>query len=218
MKPEKYILILLFSLIFGLCATPLAEAQEGFTKVHEPTKVLQELNESGKSISSIKSSFIQEKHLQFLDETIISRGSFWFRKENSLRWAYLEPFEYAIIIHGSSFQILDGEHLSSYDIESNAAFREINNMIVGMVQGKVSQEERFTLEILENNQHFLVKMEPRDPGMRGVFSKMEVYFLKRDLQVDQVIIREGEEDFTLIRFLERTINESIADSVFTATY
>jgi len=87
-----------------------------------------------------------------------------------------------------------------------------------MVQGKVAQEERFALEALENDQHFLVRMEPRDEGMRGVISNMEVYFLKNDLQVDQVIIREGENDFTLIRFIERKINESIPDSVFTATY
>lgn len=202
-----------------ICLLPALSlnAQEAFKKTENQDAVLGMLNESGSGIQSINSTFIQEKHLQFLDETIISSGRFWFRKENSLRWAYEEPFSYAIIIHDNRFQIRDGDKLSSYDIDANPAFREINALITDLVQGKVATDGRFKMEILENHNTYLVKMHPLDQNLAGVISGMEIHFLKKDLQVDHVIIREGPEDFTLIRFTERKINESIPDSIFTVT-
>ena len=186
--------------------------------VEDLDALVEQLNENAMSIRTIQSGFIQKKQLEFLDETIVSKGRFWFRKENSLRWAYEEPFAYAIIIHDGKFHIKDGEQVSAYDIESNAAFREINDLIIRMVQGDVMDQEKFDIKAFENAHQYLVKLVPLDSQMRGVISDMEIYFDKKDLAVSEIIMKESESDYTEITFIDKQINETIPDPVFTTDY
>lgn len=194
-----------------------SERQDGFLPVENTGLLIEQLNKNSATIESIQSQFIQKKQLEFLDETIISKGSFWFRKENNLRWAYREPFNYLIVIHDGKFSIRDGERISAYDIESNPAFSEINKLIVDMVRGNITPE-RFEMEAYENTNRYLVKLVPRDVTMNKVISAMEIYFSKADLTVDEVIMKESEEDYTVITFIDKQINEVIEDSVFSVDY
>ncbi len=69
---------------------------------------------------------------------------FGLKRIINLRWAYMEPFDYVIVIHKGKFLIRDGEQLSAYDIDSNPAFAEINKLIVDMVRGNIT-DERFEM-------------------------------------------------------------------------
>jgi outer membrane lipoprotein-sorting protein len=196
----------------------ISAGSEDYTPVDNLDQLVEMINASASKINTIHSGFIQKKHLEFLDETIVSRGQFWFRKENSLRWAYEDPFEYVIIIHDGKFYIKDGENVSTYDMDSNAMFREINELIVGMVQGTVMERDKFEIEAFENERNYLFKLVPRDEGMQGVISKMEVVVDKKDLTVSEMIMRESEMDFTVITFIDKRLNEPIPDPVFTTDF
>ena len=180
-------------------------------------KVLEEkLNSNLANINTIKSDFIQQKELEYLDETIVSKGQFWFKKENQLRWAYNEPFEYAIILNKGKFIIQDESIVSVYDIDSNQAFREINNLIINLVKGSLMEYDKFEIEAFENNTQYLVKLVPIDTNMRKVISNMEVYIDKNDLTVGKILMHESESDFTVITFINKKLNEQIPDSIFSA--
>ncbi len=205
------ILIILSCMVFPVYS--MAGTDE-FRAVEDLNSLVKKLNDHSATIVTIQSSFIQKKQLDFLDETIVSKGKFWFRKENQLRWAYEEPFEYEIIINGGKFQIKDGESVSAYDIDSNEAFREINDLIIGMVQGRILEEHQFEMQAYENSQFYLVKLVPGDPNMRKVISDMDIYFSKGDLTVSEIIMRESETDYTVITFFDKRFNETIPDPVF----
>ncbi len=218
MKPIKATLALLFFLTISPLPGFGSVEQGEFTPVENMDAMVELINTNALKTESIQSEFIQKKQLEFLDETIVSRGKFWFRKENSLRWVYETPFEYAIIIHNGKFHIKDGEQVTSYDIESNMVFREINDLILGMVQGNVANQDKFKLAAYENRNQFLIRLVPRDPDMKRVISEMEVYFDKDDLMVSEIVMNEGENDRTVITFVDRRINETIPDAVFTTDY
>ncbi len=191
--------------------------QDGFHPVDKPAQLVKNLNENATKIETIQSSFIQEKQLEFLDETITSRGSFYFKKDNQLRWAYEKPFEYVIIINGGKFLIKDGTQVSTFDIESNPAFTEINRLIVGMVSGNFS-EEKFDMEAFENSSQYRISLVPLDQTMKEVISTMEIYFDKSDLAVSRVLMKESEKDYTVITFIDKKINEPIEEAVFSTDY
>jgi outer membrane lipoprotein-sorting protein len=193
-------------------------AISGFEPVENTGELLSKLNENALKTWSIQSNFIQKKQMEFLDETIMSTGKFWFKKEGSLRWEYEEPFEYVIVIHNGKFQIKDGDQVSAYDIESNAAFREINDVILGMVQGNIIEQGKFEMQALENDQQYLVKLVPIDNNVKEVISDMELYFEKADLMVSEIIMRENEKDYTVITFIDRRVNETIPEAVFTTDH
>lgn len=187
-----------------------------FTAIKDLKALEEKLNSNLANTSSIKSEFIQQKELEYLDETIVSKGQFWFKKENQLRWAYHEPFDYAIILSKGKFIIQDESEVSVYDIDSNQAFREINNLIINMVQGSLMEYDKFEIEAFENSTQYLVKLVPIDTNMRKVISNMEVYIDKNDLTVGKIIMFESERDFTVITFINKTLNEQIPDSIFSA--
>ena len=211
--------VIIAVLILSFAALPghTSAKQDGFSPVVDMENLLGRLNENASTIESIQSLFIQKKQLEFLDETIVSKGAFWFKKENKLRWAYKQPFDYVIVINDGSFSIKDGDKVSAYDIDSNPAFAEINKLIVDMVRGNIT-ENKFEMAAFENLQFYLVKLVPRDAVMREVISSMEIYFSKSDLTVSEVVMRESEKDYTVITFTDKQINEAIEDVVFSVDY
>jgi len=189
-----------------------------FTPVKDLKALEAILNSNAAKIRTIQSDFIQRKQLEYLDETITSKGRFWFKKENQLRWAYVEPFEYAIIISDGKFTIIDESEVSVHDIDSNQAFREINNLIINLVRGSLMEHDKFEIEAFENDTQYLVKLVPKDSNMKKVISNMEVYFDKKDLTVGKIVMQESESDFTLITFTNKKLNEPIPDNIFSADF
>jgi outer membrane lipoprotein-sorting protein len=187
-----------------------------FTPVEDLKALEEKLNSNLENINSIQSDFIQQKELEYLDETIVSKGQFWFKKENQLRWAYHKPFEYAIILSKGKFIIQDESTVNVYDIDSNQAFREINNLIINMVKGSLMDYNKFEIEAFENSSQYLVKLVPIDTNMRKVISNMEVFLDKKDLTVGKIIMHESESDFTVLTFTNKKLNEQIPDSIFSA--
>lgn len=220
MKTGSYnvkMILLCFLTLWSLSAQAVQKQPEGYLKVENRVELVALLNEKAAEISSISSHFIQKKQLEFLDETIISKGEFLFKKENNLRWAYLEPFEYVIVIHEGKFHIRDGEKHSAYDIDSNPVFAQINRLIVDMVRGNIT-DERFDIEAFENNNFYLVNLMPKDASIREVISNMEIYFSKSDLTVSEVLMKENENDYTVITFIDKKINVPIEDQVFSVKH
>src|SRR6056297_3531003 len=121
-------------LILLLCYFFSAFAQEdNFKRVAEEEEVGSILNQKAKKIQTITSDFIQKKHMDYLTVTIKSKGSFWFKKENYLRWEYKEPFLYKIVIKNGKIFIANEENNSEFNIKGNKIFREVNNIIVSAV-------------------------------------------------------------------------------------
>lgn len=205
----------IFSLLILTSSTLVS--QDGFEPVANSTRLMERLNENASGIETIQSAFTQKKALTFLDEVIISEGFFWFKKDNQLRWAYHEPFDYVILINKGKFTIRDGDQVSAYDMDSNPAFSEINKLIVNMVKGNIT-DDGFEISAFEDPGLYLVRLVPRDPLMAEVISTMEIYFSRTDLSVAKVIMKESEQDYTLISFTDKQINAPIDDQVFSVDY
>ena len=89
--------IITIALVVG--SSILAFGQDkSYTPVTNMKDVETKLNNASAQTSTITCDFTQEKHLEYLDETIISKGKFWFKKENRLRWEYMTPFKYLILL------------------------------------------------------------------------------------------------------------------------
>ncbi len=192
------------------------QAQD-FTVVENIQELEELLLENSNKTNTIVSDFVQEKHLDFIDEKIISEGKFWLKDENSLRWEYTKPYSHIIIIHDGRFITKDDSgKYSSYDINANPVFKEVNNLIVSSARGDLMAEGKFEVSAYENSSSYLLKLIPKDPQIKQVISETELYFNKNDLTVTKVIMIENEKDFTLITFKNRNINVPIQDSIFIA--
>lgn len=201
---------LYFSIICLLLASSAVQAQEPMKPMSDINGFKAKLEEMSKSTQSISSDFVQEKNLVVLSEKIISKGVFFFRKENNIRWEYLQPYRYLIIISNGQLFTRDDKNQKLYDIESNKMFQEMNRFISGCIQGDILKNDQdYSTEYLENISSYFVKLVPRDEKMRQMLNEVQIWFDRKDLTVSALKMVESGEDYTKIDFINRKLNTDI---------
>jgi len=177
--------------------------------------VRQYIAEATRNTTAIQSEFVQEKELSVLSEKIISKGVFYFRKENQLRWEYITPFNYLIIINNDKLLVRDGNTENRVNIQSNKVFREINNIIIGAVQGTLLNDTKnFQSSLFDENSYYLCKLIPVNPKLKESLSEIWLYFNKTDYTVDKLDLRESSGDYTRITFIAKKLNPLLSDEKF----
>ncbi len=210
---NKNIIITFFSILFFW--STLSAQEETFVKVSDINEAKANLEQLTEKISSIKSQFIQEKHLSFLTENIISKGEFYFKNPGLLRWEYTEPFEYIIVFTDKNIFIKDEDNISSFDTESNKMFSEVNNIMTGTIQGNLfNDSERFTVEYFENDKQYLMLLIPKMEEMKSMLQSIHIYIDKSDLSVAKIKMTESSDDYTSITFINRKLNTTIDNDKF----
>ncbi len=204
----------LILILFMLSLSSFSQDKAKFYPINNLKELEQDLNANSAKTNTISSDFIQIKHLEYLEDTIITKGKFWFKKENKLRWEYTSPFKYIIVINNGKFVIKDKDKISEYDINSNKAFQEINDLIISSVRGTLLEEDKFNVTALKNASTYLVKLTPKDEKMKEILNKIELYFDIASLDIVKVKMIENKDDFTIISFINRKLNEEIPANIF----
>ena len=212
-------LVKIFTLLLGiaLAFSSFAQMPEEFTVVDEIEKVKNLVTENAAQTQSLSSDFIQEKHLTMMEEVLLSKGRFLFKKENNIRWEYSSPINYTILISNNEFVIDNDGKVSIFDTESNKLFKEISNMIMMAIQGNFVNDPDFHATFYENKSLYLAQLKPQDEILKNILETIEIYFDKSDMAVSKVKFIEPEEDFTLITFTNRKKNIAINDDQFQIT-
>lgn len=200
--------------VFGVLLSGISFGQTPYKLMKDTTSFKKSLEEVAKTTRTLKSNFVQEKNLSVLSEKIISKGQFYFKKNNLLRWEYTEPFQYLIVLNGESVLIKDGQKISKYDVQSNKMFKEINDMMVGMVQGRLLSNKMFKMTFLEDDKHFIIQSKPLQKSKKEFLEDIFLYFDKKDLGVSKINITEPSGDNTEINFTNRQTNAEVPDEKF----
>nr|AUN35649.1 outer membrane lipoprotein carrier protein LolA [uncultured bacterium] len=207
---RKLILILLLT-----CSVFFANAQyTGYTLMTDLTKFKTEFASAAQKTSSIKSDFVQEKNLAMLSEKIVSKGKFWFKKENQVRMEYTSPFEYLMVINKDKVFIKDGQKQNTINTKSNKLFQQINKITVDCVQGNVLNNPDFKIRIFESKGMYLIEMSPVPKNLKEFFKTINVIVDKKDYAVANIEMNENSGDNTVIHFTNKEMNTNIPDALF----
>jgi len=210
LKKNK-LFILLFIPFFLSFSIPQSSE---FKLVNNSGILIHKLDSFALSLKSIRSDFTQQKHISVLEEDIISKGKFIFRRPNTLKWSYTTPINYEVALLDGKFKINNDGKTSEFDINSNKMFAEINNMIVSMVNGSILTSEQFGVELFESSKQYKAVLNPKNKDFKRFISEIHIFFEKSDMMVSKIRMVEASGDFTLISFSNRKKNTSIADSEF----
>lgn len=104
----------------------------------------------------------------------------------------------------------DDKNQKVFDIETNKMFREMNRFISGCIQGDILKNDKeYATEYYENSSGYFVKLIPRDEKMRQMLNEVQIWFDKADLTVSSLRMVESGEDYTLITFKNKKLNNEI---------
>lgn len=174
------------------------------------------IREMADNTNSIQSNFLQEKQLSFLTEKITSKGKFYYKKTDKIRWEYQEPFDYLILFNGTAIVIKDNTKTSYFNADENPMFSEINKMMMGTVNGSLfTNEEQFKTTAFESKTDYKLQLIPLQSEMASLIHSIQIFIAKKDLQVSAIQINESKEDYTQIHFTNRKINHALPEDIFT---
>jgi outer membrane lipoprotein-sorting protein len=173
------------------------------------------IRETALATRTISCDFIQEKEMAMIAEKIVSAGKFYLKKEKMLRWEYLRPFSYLIIIKNDQISVKDENKVSQFNLQSNKVFLEVNRVILGSIQGTLfSDEQNFRSRFFENPVSWVVRLETLTPRLKESLSEIVIWFDRKDCAVTHLEMHEPGGDCTRINFTARKINQPIADEKF----
>jgi outer membrane lipoprotein-sorting protein len=202
----KTLLILLF---------PFLCFSQTFKVVKDTSVLKQKIESMSKLTTSIEADFTQEKNLSMLSEKIISKGHFVFKKESLLRWEYVSPSKYLIVINKEKVIIKDEKKTTKYDMNSNKVFKEINDIMLSCVQGTIFKSNKFKTSYYENDKGYKLELIPQVKNMKETFKKINLYFDKNVTSVSKMEMIENNDDLTSLDFTNKKLNAPIAETIFT---
>jgi len=188
--------------------------QQGFKPVADAAAFKQQFAKASQATQSIQCDFVQEKNLSMLSDKIVSKGKFWFRKENKVRMEYMQPSYYLLVMNGKDIKTKDGQKENRVSTKGNKLFEQINKITVDCVQGNVVNNTDFNTRILENGQFYLLEMTPVNKSLAQYFKTIQLLVDKKDYSVSKIQMYEAGGDDTSISFLHKQLNVNIPDAVF----
>ena len=206
---HKYFLFLLL-----LLSSALKAQYPGYKPVSDPETFRKKFSEQAALTKSLESDFEQEKHMSLLSEKIISKGKFWFQREQKVRMEYVTPSPYLVIMDADKVSIRSGKKETSVSTGGNRLFKQLSRIISDCVRGTVVTNPDFKITIYESPGGYLIEMNPVSKALKEFFNRIVVYADRKTFQVDKVELFEPSGDFTLLRFQNRKTNVPLSDSLF----
>ncbi|MCX6284794.1 MAG: outer membrane lipoprotein carrier protein LolA [Bacteroidetes bacterium] len=205
-------------LVFIMALQGVCMFLQAQTKPLSPTDAMdvrKKISEAAKLTLCLEAQFTQTKELSVIKEKIISKGNFYFKKEKLLRWEYTDPFPYLIIFNNDKVFVKDEDKENHINLQSNKVFREVNNILIGAVQGSLlSDTKNFDCSIFDLRDEYQATMIPVNLRIKETLSEIILYFNKSDYTVDKLIMREVSGDYTRIEFSGKKINQNVPDAKF----
>lgn len=205
---------LLICLLLAVCL-PLA-AQEGLTPLASVATFQERLKKEAATVASIESDFVQEKFLDVFSEKIISKGRFYFKKENKIRMDYTSPVDYQIVINGPKLKIVSEGKSNVVNLGSNQMMNEMKGMLSACMVGDLgSITSAYTLAYYETPSLYVVKIHPVSKSVQAYIHEIVISIDKHDMSVQTLRLAENAKDYTEYRFANKKQNTLNSDEKFT---
>ena len=209
----------LFCLIITLLAFNFSwiNAQVNFTELSDPETFIKAMRSAAKDTRSLTSDFRQIKHLDVLSEAAISTGRLIYREDSKLRWEYLSPFKYLIIMKDGQLYINDDGKSKTYNLNKNKTLSKINELITRSIKGELFEKDKaYSQQFMENNKSYLVILSPQDQKTKQFMKEIHLTVSKKTMNVASFKMIEKSGDFTQMIFNNKKINAPVPDDLFLA--
>ena len=193
--------------LFASAQTQLSESQS--------QEIVASLTEAASSMQTMQCRFVQSKTMAMLTEPSVSEGKMYFSSPDRLRWEYLTPYPFALVVNGEKIvKVTDGK-AEVLDGNSGRMYQGITNMIMGSASGKkLFDTSTFDVELYDDGACWKAEMTPKRRDMKRMFSQLVFHFDKKSQIIDHVEFVEPSGDKTIIQFEEIQLNEKIGEERF----
>ena len=199
-------------LFVALCLSVSAQTQLSETQSNE---LMASLTEAAASMQTMQCRFVQSKTMAMLAEPSVSEGSMYFSSPDRLRWEYVTPYPFALVVNGERIvKVTDGK-AEVLEGNSGRMYQGIVGMIMGSASGKkLFDTSAFDVVLYDDGAFWKAEMTPKRRDMKRMFSQLVFHFDKKTQGIDHVEFIEPKGDKTEIRFEGVRLNEAVDEDFY----
>ena len=173
----------------------------------------QGLKETAATVTAVKAEFVQEKHMPILARPLVSRGAFFFKASDSLRWEYTEPVKSVLVMHKG--QIRRFVHRDGRFMEDAAAGLQSMQVVVQQItqwlSGRFDENPAFSASLEPGPK---IVMTPKEKALARLILRIDIVLAQQPGVLESVTIFETEHSFTRLVFQNVILNPRLDDSTF----
>ncbi len=188
--------------------------ESDYKSVVNKQKVINDFRSKQNSVSTLSCVFRQVKYISYLSAQIESDGKFYFKSTNFIRWEYLHPYQYAIIVNAGKLKINGNNNDIQYKIRENKYIEKLNNVIQDSFCGDIFSNDNYDALLEENSNEYRLKLIPKEDEIKNIITLVYLHFNKQTLSVSRIVIHEPSKDNTSISFTDHVFNQALDSNIF----
>ncbi len=169
-------------------------------------------NTAGK-VTTVSAEFIQEKHMKILFRPLVSKGVFYFRSPNSLRWEYQAPVKSIMLLHrGKTTRYIEKNGTITEEDGVNLPFMQMMlKEITRWIEGRFDENRAFQAQLAPDR---MIVLRPKEKNTARMIQQIEIRLSDRPSVIKSVTIYEGENSFTRLEFKKVILNPPLKEALF----
>ncbi len=187
---------------------------QSFTPVKDALVLQNKIIAASAKISTIQCDFAQEKNMSMLSEKAVSKGKFYFKKDSKVRLEYLIPVKNLIVMNYGKMLMKDDKKTQQMDMHRSKVFQQLNNIIVGSINGSLFSGKDFTVSLSESSSQVKVELKPLSKMLKNFLSTIVLVMDKKDFTATKIEMNEASGDNTILSFSSKQINAAVDDALF----
>ncbi len=192
MKP----LILFYFLV--LAFTAIGQDNTQTLTLDDPR--IQELLKQAQDTRSLSAGFTQEKHMQVLEEPMISQGVFKYERPGRLRWQVETPEPMVAVVNGTSVKIHEKDKLRAPSAAERQMFIAVTDLITNIISGNAMDGKEMEPAFQIEGDELFVELVPKAGRAVGRLDRINLLFNTDDMLLRELHMIQPKGDHTLILF------------------
>lgn len=179
----------------------------------EISRFKSKVEQKAANTKTIVSNFTQKKHLDFLENDVISQGKLSYKAPNLVKWMYTKPFKYSVVFKDNKLFINNDGKKSDVKIGASKLFEQLNQLIIKSVNGNMFDAMQFDMAFSKLNMNYTVNFKSKNTDLAKYIAAFVLKFNDK-YEVVSVKMVEPTGDYTLIEFNKRQDNIPLSDEIF----
>lgn len=202
----------LLFVFFFFCVTTL-QAQS-FQPVKNTGQCKSKIEQKAQSTQAISANFEEQVYSSMYTKPKAGAGKLKYKKSNKIRWEHSSPGKQIVLINGSKVRLYENGK-ENKNAASSQVIKKVQSLMVNLFSGEFLNEKEFSISYFENTAEYKLILKPKSSRMSKYISKVEMYFDKKALTLNKMILLETEEDRIEYTFSSVVLNGQISESSFT---
>lgn len=200
-------------LVLCLCGLPvLPAAAEGPAS----PQLLESLEKSAGSVTTLSSDFVQEKHLSMFKKVMTSKGHLYFARPDQLRWELTSPVASGFVLKGDKGRRWHERtgRTESFRISQEPVMKLVSEQLFAWARSDFAWlKKEYRITLLQESP-VLLRLEPRSAATAGFLHHLRIGFSPDGRYVKSVELHEKDGDFTRIKFVNTELNRQLPADLF----